>query len=111
MNVGLIGAGAIATYVLGEMKKERDLKATSVFVRNEEKYKHLEEYGVTLYTDFEAFLNSGIDIVVEAAGVAAAKQWLPTVVQKKDVILISIGALADEPFLQEITEVLETNRS
>ena len=109
MNVGLIGAGAIATYVLGEMKKERDFKATSVFVRNEEKYKHLEEYGVTLYTDFEAFLNSGIDIVVEAAGVAAAKQWLPTVVQKKDVILISIGALADEPFLQEITEVLETN--
>src|SRR5699024_8106714 len=109
LNIGIIGAGAIATYVLGEVQKEKDLSVTSIFVRNDEKYQHLEDDHVTLYTDFEKFIASEIDIVVEAAGVEAAKEWLPRLVSEKDTIVISIGALANEQFIEQLQDTLKTS--
>lgn len=58
MRVGLIGAGTIGTYLLDELsrKNDQDIRITSVFVRNLEKYQHLEErYGVQLYTSVDEF--------------------------------------------------------
>src|SRR5690625_2349168 len=102
MNVGIIGAGAIATYLLEE-QEQYEYKITSIFVRHRQKYKHLEKkFGVTLYTDFQMFLQSRIDIVVEAAGVAAAKQLITQSITYKDTIIISIGALTDMELLEQI---------
>src|SRR5690625_4900970 len=98
MNIGLIGAGAIANFLLEEMNgnKSSKMRIHSVYVRNREKYKTLEsEYNIKLYMDLNEFLLSNIDIVVEAANVKAVQSLLPKVIQKKDSIIISIGALAD----------------
>src|SRR4051794_30671610 len=107
MKIGLIGAGAIARFLLGKINLQNEsLQITSVFVRNRERYRLLEsEFGVTLYTDLEAFLNSEIDIVVEAANINAVKTLLPSVIKVKDVVLISIGALADEALMTEISNL------
>lgn len=108
MNIGLIGAGAIANFLLKEIHQRQDgkLRINSVYVRNKEKYKVLQKkYGVTLYTDIKAFLDSNIDIVVEAANVEAVKSLLPDVIKKKDAVLISIGALVDEAFFTEINQL------
>nr|WP_289038394.1 aspartate dehydrogenase [uncultured Allobacillus sp.] len=109
MRVGLIGAGTIGTYLLNELYGEdQDIRITSVFVRNLEKYQHLEEhYGVQLYTSIDEFLDSSIDVVVEAANVQAAKEVLPDIVSKKETVLISIGALAEETFFDEIVEIMK----
>jgi aspartate dehydrogenase len=112
MKVGLIGAGAIGTYLLEELnyKKDTDIRVTSIFVRNWEKYQHLEEkYNIRLYTALDEFLSSDIDIVVEAANVQTVRELLPKIVRQKDTVVISIGALADEKFLNEIKEIIETN--
>ncbi|AWE08566.1 aspartate dehydrogenase [Lysinibacillus sp. 2017] len=110
MNIGLIGAGAISRFLLDEIN-QKQLKAfriQSVFVRDKEKYCSLEEaYGVQLYTDLNEFLNSEIDIVVEAADIEAVKNLIPTVIERKDVVLISVGALADTEVLTELLEVAE----
>lgn len=109
MNVGLIGAGAISTYVLEELNgahSDPDLTVTSILVRDRTKYKELEnKYDVRLFTSIEAFLQSSIDIVVEAANVAAVTELLSTVIPKKDIVLISTGALADEAFLQKMKDI------
>lgn len=106
MNIGIIGAGAIATFLLNEMNHHRSLRAKSVLVRNKEKYQELEnKFGVTLFTDLQAFLKSDIDIVVEAANVETVKQLIPTVIKKKDAVVISIGGLVDEALLGEITRL------
>lgn len=113
MNIGLIGAGAIAKYLLQEInaKEHKKLKVTSVLVRNEEKYQELEgKYDVQLYTELDEFLTSKIDIVVEAAGVKAVEQLLPEVVKKKDSIVISVGALVDEALLGEIQQLAEEHQ-
>lgn len=110
MNIGIIGAGAIANFLLKEINQHEmeDLKIQSIFVRNREKYQALEsQFSVNLYTDIDDFLNSNIDLVVEAANIEAVKAHLSTVLKKKPAILISIGALADEQFLQEVSELTE----
>ncbi|GAB3798913.1 aspartate dehydrogenase [Virgibacillus kimchii] len=112
MEVGLIGAGAIGTYLLEELnsKKDKDIRITSIYVRNLEKYQHLQEqYDIRLYTNLDNFLDSNIDVVVEAANVQAAREMLPKIVIRKDTVVISIGALAEEKFLNEIKEMMEVN--
>lgn len=108
MNIGLIGAGAIGKFLLKKINEEQHgkLRITSIYVRNREKYQELEaQFGVTLFTDLRAFLDSDIDIVAEAADVQAVNQLLPDVIKEKDVVLISIGALVDEAFLTEISSL------
>ncbi|MCM3741338.1 aspartate dehydrogenase [Oceanobacillus luteolus] len=110
MNVGLIGAGAIANFLLKEinLSQKDTISVKSVYVRNKEKYEALEsEFGVKLYTDLHAFLDSEIDIVVEAANVEAVKTLIPECIKKKDVVLISVGALVDNALLLEVEQLAE----
>lgn len=112
MKIGLIGAGAIANFLLKEINENQrsNMRISSVYVRSREKYTSLEaEYNVKLYTDLDEFLLSNIDIVVEAANVKAVQSLLPKVIQQKDSIIISIGAIADTDFLQEITDCAQTH--
>ncbi|WP_085993283.1 aspartate dehydrogenase [Oceanobacillus senegalensis] len=109
MNIGLIGAGAIANFLLEEINHNQleGLRIKSVLVRDKEKYQLLEsKFDVKLYADLETFLDSEIDIVVEAANINAVKTLLPSVIKKKDAVLISVGALADEALLKEITNLV-----
>src|SRR5690625_1363147 len=108
MKIGLIGAGAIANFLLTEINQNNHdkLRITSVFVRNKEKYQALEEeFGITLFTDIDHFLDSDIDIVAETATVEAAENSLPKIIKKKDLVLISIGALVDETILKETIQL------
>lgn len=108
MRIGLIGAGAIGQFLVKEMNQEQlsTLRVESVLVRDQEKYRSLEQqYGVELFTDLNKFLDSEIDIVVEAADIDTVKQLIPTVIQRKDVVLISVGALAATESLTEIVQI------
>ncbi|MEI3600264.1 MULTISPECIES: aspartate dehydrogenase [unclassified Oceanobacillus] len=108
MNIGLIGAGAIANFLLKEINhaSHEEHRITSVYVRDREKHQRLEaEFDVKLYTDFDTFLESGIDLVVEAANVEAVRNLIPATIRKKDAVLISIGALVDEALLTELTKL------
>ena len=74
MKIGLIGAGAIANFLLKEMNQNQteNMQIVSALVRNREKYEALaSKFNVKLYTELEEFLNSNIDIVVEVANVEA----------------------------------------
>lgn len=105
MNIGLIGAGAIGTYLLDELneRNHQNFHITSVYVRDKEKYKHLEQkYNVKLFTELKTFIESEIDIVVEAANIETTRELLPLIIKKKEAVLISIGALGDTQFLDEI---------
>lgn len=103
MKIGIIGGGAIAKFLL-----EKDVNIRSLLVRRKEKYRALaNQYDIDLYTNIDEFLSSKIDLVVEAADVRAVKQYLPHILQKKDVIIISIGAFSDDSFYQHCLETAE----
>lgn len=105
MNIGIIGAGSIATFLMTEIQEKyaADLKVKGLFVRNIVKHEKLAaDYGIQLFDDIEQFLSSNIDIVVEAANIKVAQELVPRVLEKKEVVIISIGAFAAEEFLEKV---------
>lgn len=110
MKVGLIGAGAIAQFLLEQINvtQTESFTITSLLVRNKEKYQSLEaKFGVKLYTDLHAFLEGDINIVVEAADIQAVKDLVPTMIKTKPVMLISVGALSDEGLLMNLQQLAQ----
>lgn len=111
MRIGIIGTGNIAHYLL-ESKNHGKLfegEITSVFGRNKEVGELLEaQFAVDFFTDFQKFIDSPIDIVVEAATIEAASTYMKTVLEsKKDIIISSIGAFKDTDFLNEMKETAQ----
>ena len=107
MKIGLIGAGAIGQYLLKYIngKHHEKMEITSVLVRDFDKYAHLQkEYRVKLYTDLDEFIDSEVDIIVEAANVSVAVDLLPKIIKCKEVMLISVGALANQETLNLVEQ-------
>lgn len=109
MNIGLIGAGTIGKFLLEKINLEKRLSGFKVISVLDERQKSkplLEElshtYDFQYYQDLNAFLNSSIDLVVECANVEAVRQYAKEIVNKKDFFIISIGALVDLDFYQEL---------
>lgn len=103
MKIGLMGAGAIGQYLLKKINdgSHPTMEVKSVFVRNKEKYKELEEaFHVELFTDINEFLSSDIDIVVEATNVQTVNTYFETVIKQKDLMVISIGAFSNENLVE-----------
>src|SRR5699024_5131261 len=70
-----------------------NMHVKSIYVRDKEKYADFAaKNNIVLYQDVDAFLDSDIDIVVEAANVEAVEMLLPVIVKRKSVVIISIGA-------------------
>ncbi|ARD47898.1 aspartate dehydrogenase [Sporosarcina sp. P33] len=108
MKIGIIGTGNIAQYLLESINKNKkvDGKIISIFGRNQKVGPRLEtQYGPAFYTDFQEFIQSPVDLVVEAATIDVAVEHMEEVLKnKKDLILSSIGAFKDTNFLKKMKE-------
>jgi aspartate dehydrogenase len=105
LRVGLIGLGAIGRGV-AEMARAGKAGSTcvdAVLLRGEGKRAAADHYGIRAYTEAGAFLASGIDVVVEAAGAAAVAQHGQAVLDAGiDLIVASVGALSDPVLLERL---------
>lgn len=113
INIGLIGAGAIAEYLLTEInhKNEYLVKITHILVRNKQKYIGLEKkYNVIITDDINVLIESPIDLIVEAANIEAVKRYLPKVIKYKSVVIISVGAFVNEDFLKNIYALAKAHK-
>lgn len=116
MNIGLIGCGSIGQFLSEKINAEKLLsnyRITSVFddrkKTSEKLSKFAKKYNFKIYKDLHHFLNANIDIVVECANIAVAKKYASKVLQEKDLLLISIGALADVNLYNEIESMAKLN--
>ena len=113
MNIGIIGTGNIAAYLLEQVNSNKmaDGRITAVFGRNQEVGQCLsEQFEVDFYTDIQDFLKVPLDIVVEAATVEAAGLYVKDVVaHKKDLVVSSIGVFKDVAFLEEVKSLAESH--
>lgn len=112
MNIGIIGTGTIATYLLDQVnsKNRANGRITAIFGRNQEAGHRLsEQFRADFYTDFQAFIKLPFDLVVEASTVEAARLYLKEAVShKKDLVVSSIGVFKDANFLNEATSLAES---
>lgn len=111
MKIGIIGTGNIAKYMLESINANGKLdgKVTSIWGRNKEVGQLLgEQYNTDFYMGFQNFLDSEIDIVVEAATIGVTIQYMKKVLEsKKDVVISSIGAFNDIGFFKTMEETAQ----
>ncbi|MFD1863008.1 aspartate dehydrogenase [Planococcus chinensis] len=115
MNIGIIGTGNIASFLLEQVNKKHlaNSKVTAIFGRNVIVGERLKaHYGVEFYTDIQDFLEKPLDIVVEASTVEAAGLYLGDVAANNiDLVVSSIGVFKDAAFLDEIKSLAEEGGS
>lgn len=108
LRLGLIGAGAIGGDVIDLVARDLADKVTipCVLVRTA---RPDTAAGPLFTTDAGTFLDSGLDIVLEAAGHAAVRDHAATLLGKGvDVIVTSIGAFTDDALYERCRQAADT---
>jgi len=106
IKVGLLGCGNVA-HVIAKETEGFEIKACfDLMPRRAEDISRLT--GARSFSSFEEFINEELDIVVEAASVAAVHEFARGVLEKgKDIVILSVGALADPELKNELKEVAQ----
>ncbi|HZS00611.1 MAG TPA: aspartate dehydrogenase [Chloroflexota bacterium] len=103
MRIGVIGAGAIGRYLIEAVRAGRAGDHEIVVVGDIVPGLSLD--GVPYTTDIRSLPSYGLDLVVEAAAQAAAREYaVPMLEAGLDVMIMSVGALADEAFAERLRE-------
>lgn len=104
-KVGLLGCGTIGSQLAMSVDSDKIANASLValFDVSEANLQNLKSKlrgSPEAYSDFGRFLASGADIVVEAASQDAVRSFgKPILEAGKDMMVMSVGALADDQFL------------
>jgi aspartate dehydrogenase len=106
-RVGLLGAGAIGAAVIDAFKAGgvpgHALTAILARPHQVDALEGMVGGRATVTAEPETFLTAEMDLVVEAAGHAAAIALGPTVVMGgRDLVLVSVGALANSDFREQM---------
>ena len=107
-KIASIGCGALGTVFARALKAKlsADYQLTGVLDLNAPSAARLAgELGVTAFANFDELLASGPEIVVEIAGVPAVRAYGQRVLESgRDLVVVSIGALADLPLKTALEE-------
>jgi aspartate dehydrogenase len=103
IRIGLVGCGNVG-HIIATHRKGFEIVA--LFDKVQERAEEMAACcGGRAYSDFNSFIRDSFDIVVEAASVSAVRIYGSQVLEHgKDLVILSVGALADEEFRRCLTE-------
>jgi aspartate dehydrogenase len=112
MKIGLIGGGNIGKFLLQSINIDSLLsggKIVGIYTRNQQAARELAaEFAVENYSDIQSLIQSNIDLVVEAATIQVVKDYAAAILASgKDLVLTSVGALADVDFFQNLERICQ----
>jgi len=115
MKIGLIGYGNIGRFLLQSINQNnliKDGRITVISGRNPEHGQMIaEEYGAEYVQDVNQLIEKDVDIVIEAATVEVVKKHAAAILRSgKDFLVISVGALADRSFYEQLHMICEQSR-
>ncbi len=107
MRIGIIGCGYIGTLITTHFKNE----VKACYDRNPERMKVTSDIiGEDIACSFEELVEMDLDLVVESASGDAVRELVPKILKNgMDVMVMSVGALTDSAFLDEVKKVASTN--
>ncbi len=98
-RVGIIGCGTIGRYVADRIQEDPDLALGFVMEPDAQRAAGLESYMVSSYTEAA---ERPVDLVVECAMPAVAKEAVPLVLPFSDIMVFSLTAFHDDAFREEV---------
>jgi aspartate dehydrogenase len=110
-NVGLVGCGTIGTQLALAIESGNIANASlaglfDVVNSNAKSLKSKLNSNPEIYFDFDALINSSANIIIEAASQQAVRDFgRPIIEANKDLMIMSVGALADTTFLAELLDL------
>ncbi len=110
-NVGLIGCGTIGTHLAMAIESRTIANAslTGVFDIIDSNAKILKSKlrsNPKVYSNFDSLIDSEADIIVEAASQEAVRKFGKQILEaNKDLMIMSVGALANTIFLTELLDL------
>ncbi|MDI6826268.1 MAG: aspartate dehydrogenase [Candidatus Aenigmarchaeota archaeon] len=112
MKIALIGCGNIGTIIAKAIEEKKvDAKLECVYDIIEERGKEFAKKFVSTYKKFDDILKEDLDLIIEAASQEAVRTLIPRALKaKKNVMIMSAGALVDEKLFHEIKELTDKNR-
>jgi aspartate dehydrogenase len=104
LSIGLLGCGNIGHIIAGYQGKWK-IVALYDMVHERARELALVSGGIP-YENFEEFVSAPFDLVVEAASVKAVRMYAESIlVHDKDIVVMSVGALADPVFRSDVISV------
>jgi len=114
--VGLLGCGTIGTHLALAIESGNIANASlgglfDIVNSNAKSLKSKLKSNPELYPDFDGLINSSADLIIEAASQQAVREFgKPIIEAKKDLMIMSVGALADTTFLAELLELVAVTK-
>lgn len=108
--VGLVGCGTIGTHLALAIDSRSIANASLVGLfdvvdHNAKKLKSKLMRSPEVHSDFKSLIDSPVDIIIEAASQEAVRKFgKPIINAGKDLMIMSVGALADTSFLAELLD-------
>jgi aspartate dehydrogenase len=108
LKLGLIGYGAIGTLLEGVLRQHA-AKVHVVAILRREHGPGCSTAGIPFIDDVDGFIAAGCGTVIECAGHGAAREHVPSLLGHGiDVVLGSIGVLADDAFARVLDTASQT---
>ncbi|MFD5849027.1 Gfo/Idh/MocA family oxidoreductase [Cytobacillus pseudoceanisediminis] len=116
MKLALIGGGNIGRFLLQSINIDcliPNAKIIGLHTRCQEQAKELSrEFEAEIFEDVESLLKSDADLVIEAATVEAVEEYAASILLSgKDLVVSSVGALADREFYKCLEEICILNNT
>ncbi|NLA37817.1 MAG: aspartate dehydrogenase [Methanomicrobiales archaeon] len=110
IKIGLLGCGNVGRIIAARAGGIRIVAVFDIIPGRAEELAELCH--ARAYTDFDLFMQDEFSIVVEAASVDAVRLYGEAVLRSgRDIVILSVGALADEEFCERLIETaLEAGR-
>ncbi|MCR4335377.1 MAG: aspartate dehydrogenase [archaeon] len=102
MKIGLIGQGAIGSYLKEKIEQDSSLELIGVFDVDKTK---------TTVNSIEELLEKHPDLVVEAAGFEAVKTFAEKVLSQTNFLIMSVSALAEKEMEEKIIKLCKKNNT
>jgi aspartate dehydrogenase len=117
LKIGLIGTGGIGQFLLQEInfnKRLSNVRITSIFDERPGLLEHVQhisdKFDCEYVTDKMEFFLSDIDLFVECANPDVAKTYALEILKHgKNMLIVSVGALVDQDFTMQITNICSEN--
>lgn len=104
VRIGLVGCGNVGRIIASH---QDGFTVVAVFDQLADHAAELAlQTGADPYSDFDSFLSADFDICVEAASIAAVRAYALKIIERgKDMVILSVGALADKAFREDVLSV------
>ena len=110
-TIGLMGCGTIGTHLTMAIDSGRVANASltglfDIIDGNARALKTRLKSTPQVYDNFDRFVDSNADVIIEAASQQAVKNFAKRIIESgKDLMVMSVGALADTLFLAELLQL------